>query len=86
MEGCLHKLVLVVAAVASREPLERWVFNVQRDEDADAALAGARCVPCFGKRRTRLPDSSRRGGHGTPAHTRAAHPPLRRARKKLAHK
>ena len=47
MEGCLHKLVLVVAAVASREPLERWVFNVQRDEDADAALAGSGRVPCF---------------------------------------
>ena len=34
LEGCLHKLVLVVASVASREPLERWVFNVQREDDA----------------------------------------------------
>lgn len=42
LEGCLHKLVLVVASVASREPLERWVFNVQREDDAESGEA-ARC-------------------------------------------
>jgi hypothetical protein len=43
MEGCLHKLVLVVAAVASREPLERWVFDVQREDAQGGAAAGAGC-------------------------------------------
>ena len=42
LEGCLHKLVLVVAAVASREPLERWVFNVQREDDAPSGTGCAR--------------------------------------------
>jgi len=49
LEGCLHKLVLVVASVASREPLERWVFNVQREDDAEsgeAARCGARWLLC----------------------------------------
>lgn len=83
MEGCLHKLVLVVAAVASREPLERWVFNVQRDEDADAALAGGGRVPCFVTRRLRQL-TPRRARHASFA--RAVHPPRRRATRRLAHK
>ena len=31
--------MLVVASVASREPLERWVFNVQREDDATGCVA-----------------------------------------------
>ena len=42
LEGCLHKLVLVVASVASREPLERWVFNVQREDDAAGCVVRLR--------------------------------------------
>lgn len=41
-EGLLHKLVLVVASVASKEPLERWVFNVQREEEAAEGYAWCR--------------------------------------------
>ena len=34
--------MLVVASVASREPLERWVFNVQREDDAAGCVVRLR--------------------------------------------
>jgi hypothetical protein len=55
LEGCLHKLVLVVASVATRETLERWVFNVQREDDAAPGAKGSECAP--GLACTPLPSS-----------------------------
>ena len=35
--GKLQRLVLVLSAVASREVLERWTFNIRQEEDGDGA-------------------------------------------------
>ena len=34
LSGSLQKLVMVVAHVDSKEVVERWVFNIETDEEA----------------------------------------------------